>query len=627
MLLESGWIGWVELGNGRRVGRVHGSLSSTSTLVAVSTQFAFTFNAVTTHIYYECMVYIELKLDISGCTFLCAVPGVKVELDYLHAAIEPILPSTALSLRRREYGRGGPGQRIVRDGFVGENDESSTIQSEHSFVDVQSNSILQSVGFRVGSNRFIQVVPRQLNSRAVVNLIEKKLYKAFGIVPAWHITSHLGYLLKFNGRRIRRTQNSNVADPPYRPTPAISNQQGIFAIRWSTLTFNPNPRKRLRKTARRANAHVRRRRRRQEMDRGVRFERCGGGERVRAERKRERAGREGVGPRGGERANEETADRTAVGAWRNGDGGARGQLDTVARYALTPSTRRTAAGERGNLTGADWWAGSKVSGDEEIETRQPASAKETEEGVEEGKRTRVRGVDDRFFAFRDKPWLYGLKRWRKPARLGERRIEGFGEEKLVGTRSHWEMVVILRTALEGWARIKPAIWMGESGQVVVVPGTGSVKSKFEDRGLRFSDDTQIISPSYHRVELDSGDGGRILAEQSATSRPSPSTPHAAKSRAPTASARLDHHTELPSAQNASNFKGYFCARFDTPFAKFGVIQNGSEIAGEKAGKGSLLSAYARFPAGTRKVNVRVGVSFISVDQARAETLMRRLRMV
>ncbi|KAK7026548.1 glycosyl hydrolase family 92-domain-containing protein [Favolaschia claudopus] len=201
---------------------------------------------------------------------------------------------------------------------------------------------------------------------------------------------------------------------------------------------------------------------------------------------------------------------------------------------------------------------------------------------------------------------------------------------------------------------QPAIWMGESGQVVVVPGTGSVKSKFEDRGLRFSNDTQITSPSYYRVELDTGDGGRILAEQSATSRvghlrftfptdqsayvlleatrPTPITYIPTNITYPLGSIAVDPArreitgsnserqdwiiTPTSIAQNTRNFKGYFCARFDAPFAKFGVIQNGSEIPGTQTRTGSLLSAYARFPAGTRKVNVRVGVSFISVDQAR-----------
>jgi putative alpha-1,2-mannosidase len=46
------------------------------------------------------------------------------------------------------------------------------------------------------------------------------------------------------------------------------------------------------------------------------------------------------------------------------------------------------------------------------------------------------------------------------------------------------------------------------------------------------------------------------------------------------------------------------------------VQNGSTAAGTTAGDGSLLSGYARFAAGRRTVNVRVGVSFISVAQAR-----------
>jgi putative alpha-1,2-mannosidase len=46
------------------------------------------------------------------------------------------------------------------------------------------------------------------------------------------------------------------------------------------------------------------------------------------------------------------------------------------------------------------------------------------------------------------------------------------------------------------------------------------------------------------------------------------------------------------------------------------VQNGSSNVGATAGEGSLLSAYARFAAGTSNVNVRVGMSFISVAQAR-----------
>ncbi|KAJ6506363.1 glycoside hydrolase family 92 protein [Mycena vitilis] len=201
---------------------------------------------------------------------------------------------------------------------------------------------------------------------------------------------------------------------------------------------------------------------------------------------------------------------------------------------------------------------------------------------------------------------------------------------------------------------QPAIWMGESGQVVVAPGIGQVKSRFEDRGLGFSNATEVISPSYYRVELESGSDGAILAEQSATSRvghlrftfpkdqdpyilleatrPTVITSTPTNITYPVGSIAIDSArreitgtnserqdwiiTPISTAANASHFKGYFCARFDTPFHAWGIVQNGSTTANATRGDGSLLSGYARFAAGTHAVNVRVGVSFISVAQAR-----------
>jgi hypothetical protein len=65
---------------------------------------------------------------------------------------------------------------------------------------------------------------------------------------------------------------------------------------------------------------------------------------------------------------------------------------------------------------------------------------------------------------------------------------------------------------------QPAIWMGESGQVVLVPGVGDVKPVFEHRGMGFAHDTEVISPSYYSVHLqpntDAGD--EIFVEQSAS---------------------------------------------------------------------------------------------------------------
>lgn len=69
---------------------------------------------------------------------------------------------------------------------------------------------------------------------------------------------------------------------------------------------------------------------------------------------------------------------------------------------------------------------------------------------------------------------------------------------------------------------------------------------------------------------------------------------------------------------AKGFKGYFCARFSAPFAEWGTASNanGSVRPGKTSATGTQLSAYVRFADSVKRVDVRVGVSFISVDQAR-----------
>lgn len=49
---------------------------------------------------------------------------------------------------------------------------------------------------------------------------------------------------------------------------------------------------------------------------------------------------------------------------------------------------------------------------------------------------------------------------------------------------------------------QPAIWMGESGSVVVVPGFGErVKGRFEERGLRKVDGSESFGVGLYEVEL------------------------------------------------------------------------------------------------------------------------------
>lgn len=87
------------------------------------------------------------------------------------------------------------------------------------------------------------------------------------------------------------------------------------------------------------------------------------------------------------------------------------------------------------------------------------------------------------------------------------------------------------TKIHGFmATRQPAIWMGESGSVAVIPGVSyqeaPEKTSFELRGLTVvsKNDSQqldhgreeVVSPSYYSVLVEDGLGGHIQCEMSAS---------------------------------------------------------------------------------------------------------------
>ncbi|RXW16690.1 hypothetical protein EST38_g9162 [Candolleomyces aberdarensis] len=266
---------------------------------------------------------------------------------------------------------------------------------------------------------------------------------------------------------------------------------------------------------------------------------------------------------------------------------------------------------------------------------------------------------------------------------------------------------------------QPAIWMGESGSIAVVPGViyeepdggvnlEDIRTEFESRGLKVvsRNDPQavdygreeVVTPSYYSVLLDDGLDGRVFCEMSATSRVGHvqftfSNPTKGKGKkrpyilieaarpsiitstptnvtyppgyvkftpsTPQGQPRSDEQKEQPQLEvcgysterqdsiitpvsgqaAASQFKGYFCARLNFPSAwdptstttppsssspisyDYGVIQNGTAYPGKQEASGPVLSAYVFLPDSNKDsdgvVDIRVGTSFISIEQARA----------
>nr|KIR88126.1 alpha-1,2-mannosidase [Cryptococcus tetragattii IND107] len=229
------------------------------------------------------------------------------------------------------------------------------------------------------------------------------------------------------------------------------------------------------------------------------------------------------------------------------------------------------------------------------------------------------------------------------------------------------------TKLHGFiATHQPAIWMGESGPVEISPGLGTtIITDFDKRGLPFKREDEYASANYYRNLLDAGDNGEIQVEMSATSRvghlrftfnPSPASPSYANPSGPRAkpyitlqSSRATYlvhgdkpddrvsyfpkgfveidvekqevrgwnderqdHILVGTALPASNFKTYYVARFSTPFKTFGISHHGQieRGLGETRGEGKVLAGWVGFEEEEEvMVDVKVGVSFISVEQA------------
>lgn len=243
---------------------------------------------------------------------------------------------------------------------------------------------------------------------------------------------------------------------------------------------------------------------------------------------------------------------------------------------------------------------------------------------------------------------------------------------------------------------QPAIWMGELGQTVIVPGWGNdVKPAFEQRGLAFRKEDEISTPYVYEVLLDAdtegehnwdlteaavGEGpvpggaggvpddvrdgvdGRTRKRSTETESYERSIRVGMSALAHTGHLRLDYHetkakksgstSESPyvfiqaTRQNwtghieidpkrreisgsnpqrqdyrlgpdkPTSFSGYFVSRFSEPFTTYGTTFGRNISEGTRRASGQDLGAYVRFGPKTTRVEVRTGVSFVSIEQAR-----------
>jgi predicted alpha-1,2-mannosidase len=180
---------------------------------------------------------------------------------------------------------------------------------------------------------------------------------------------------------------------------------------------------------------------------------------------------------------------------------------------------------------------------------------------------------------------------------------------------------------------QPAIWMGDFGYVTVIPQVGELRTAPETRKLPFSHGSERASPDYYGVSLDAGKDGMIHAEMTATERCSMlrfTFPKGAEARVIIEASRpgiagmasVNRGTREITGYNPHrmdahlgplalpNFKGYFVVEFEqspVDMKTYGMDDTKAE---------SSRGAYAEFKPG-QTIQVRVGTSFISIEQARA----------
>ncbi len=201
---------------------------------------------------------------------------------------------------------------------------------------------------------------------------------------------------------------------------------------------------------------------------------------------------------------------------------------------------------------------------------------------------------------------------------------------------------------------QPAIWMGDYGYVTIVPETGALQTTPDSRKLPFKHDTETTSPDYYAVSLGTGGGSYIRAEMTASERCAIFRfrfPKGAVARVLVEASRsgvqgfaaFDPQSHEISGYNPHrmdahlgpnklpNFKGYFVVQFRQ------IPRDEKTYGLENRGADSSRGAYAEFNPG-ETVEMRVGTSFISIEQARAnlsneipnwdfEAVRRRLHQV
>jgi predicted alpha-1,2-mannosidase len=176
---------------------------------------------------------------------------------------------------------------------------------------------------------------------------------------------------------------------------------------------------------------------------------------------------------------------------------------------------------------------------------------------------------------------------------------------------------------------QPSPWIGDYGTFSLMPVSGSLALKEDERASVFRHEAEIAQPNYYKVHLDTWNA---TAEVTPTERcarfrftfekvgdsyvvldafPRGSTVEVIPSENKIIGTTHYNHGGVP-----NNFSNYFVIIFDQPFAGFGVWSPDGVKSGVAALGGEHVGAYVKFDAAAGAVvGCKVASSFISPEQA------------
>jgi predicted alpha-1,2-mannosidase len=202
---------------------------------------------------------------------------------------------------------------------------------------------------------------------------------------------------------------------------------------------------------------------------------------------------------------------------------------------------------------------------------------------------------------------------------------------------------------------QPTVWMGDYGYVSVMPQVGELKLLPKDRALAFEHSDEVSHPYYYSVLLNAGHNQKIKAEIAAASRAGifqftfpaaeqarfiiqgidlnpeladPSNDYGPRIKSIKGYVKIDtikneitgYNPDRMSAQigpELPNFKGYFIIQCDKKITSFGTWDNAAINPSSLEQFGTRMGAYINFKTKAgEKIQVRIGTSFISLQQAR-----------